>query len=346
MNLKPTIIRTDGGASVGFGHVRRCLTLARQLTRLDTDVQFLCDGPAAVHELIAAEGFQATPVDLPYDLEQTRRKIRETSAQIVIVDSYDLGEEYLAALSSEKIKVVAIDDLAQHRFPVDVVVNGSANASELQYAALPETQFLLGTAYALVREEFVADSRRQCSGFVRRVLVTMGGSDPWQLTPRVVGWIREILPSVKVDVILGPLVEQKSAAARECQSVSGVEVHSSPTRVDELMRRADLAVSGGGQTCYELAATGTPTMAICVAENQRGQLSALSREGGLEVAGSADDPDLGLNLKTKLFNLAGDFDQRRKMAAKGLQLVDGKGAKRVAGAIMNLAESRCCQAAS
>ena len=52
-------------------------------------------------------------------------------------------------------------------------------------------------------------------------------------------------------------------------------VHSAPEDMRAIMATADLAVTAGGQTTYELAASGVPAVALCIAENQRPNLAAL-----------------------------------------------------------------------
>jgi spore coat polysaccharide biosynthesis predicted glycosyltransferase SpsG len=101
-----------------------------------------------------------------------------------------------------------------------------------------------------------------------------------------------------------------------------------------LMLKADLAVTGGGQTTYELAATGTPAVAICIAENQRVSLKGLAEAGTLEFVGDAVDDDLELKLKSALTGLGGDPKRRQTMSERGQRLVDGRGAERVAQEIV------------
>jgi UDP-2,4-diacetamido-2,4,6-trideoxy-beta-L-altropyranose hydrolase len=337
------VFRTDAGVKIGFGHVRRCMTLGRALAHLGADVRFLCNGPPVIQELILARGFPSETVDGNSDLEQTTKMLGEHKAHMVIVDSYDLREDYLAGLRSGGWSVVAIDDLATHPFPVDLVVNGAANASELHYSALSHTQFLLGPRHILLREEYGEALDRQAGQSVRTVLVLLGGSDPCSLTGKLIRWIRKALPNAAIDAVIGPLFENPYAVEQISQQVGNVRLHVMPKRLRELMTRADLAVSGGGQTCYELAATGTPTLAVCTAENQRGNLSGLSRGGTLLVVGDADDPELETKLLGRLTKLADDPDCRQTMSLRGRQLVDGQGARRVAAAITSMAASVCAQ---
>src|SRR2546428_7754394 len=100
------------------------------------------------------------------------------------------------------------------------------------------------------------------------------------------------------------------------------------------MLRCDVAVTGGGQTTYELAATGTPAIAIKMADNQTGNVRGLSVRGTLVWVGDADDSDLEGKVTGALKDLANDKCKRDDMSRAGRALVDGLGTERVARAIL------------
>jgi spore coat polysaccharide biosynthesis predicted glycosyltransferase SpsG len=116
-----------------------------------------------------------------------------------------------------------------------------------------------------------------------------------------------------------------------------VVLHHAPGELLGLMTTCDLAVSGGGQTLYELAACGLPTVALCLADNQRGQLAALADQGALLPGGARDQGGLSspfADLGPAVTQLAGDLALRQRMSAIGQRLVDGQGTLRVADALL------------
>jgi spore coat polysaccharide biosynthesis predicted glycosyltransferase SpsG len=181
---------------------------------------------------------------------------------------------------------------------------------------------------------------------VRRVLVTLGGADVHGLAPQLVRVIDHALKDVAVDVVVGPFFANRDALADAARaSRARVALHDGGMDRAALMRGADVAVSGGGQTLYELAAVGTPVVAIQLAENQAWSLSHLAAIGTLVVAGAAAEPAMLDTVAGQLAALAGNPLRRKEMSACGLALVDGKGAERVAVAILGLcAEPRASRA--
>src|SRR2546422_523168 len=120
----------------------------------------------------------------------------------------------------------------------------------------------------------------------------------------------------------GPLSDD-DAGAQE-----GVTLHRGLCSLHGLMLRSDLAVTGGGMTVYECLAAGTPVVGVCLADNQRPNIDALSRAGLIESA----EP----SLEDAIRYLATDSALRRRMSGEGRRRVDGSGAERVADEIVRL----------
>lgn len=110
-------------------------------------------------------------------------------------------------------------------------------------------------------------------------------------------------------------------------------LHHSPANMRQLMVEADLAICGGGQTTYELAASGTPAVAIQIADNQSLTLEQLAIAGTLIHAGSVRDPDLAARVTAALTLLSSAPETRKALGYRGRALVDGQGATRVARAV-------------
>ena len=100
----------------------------------------------------------------------------------------------------------------------------------------------------------------------------------------------------------------------------------------ELMSHTDLAVSGAGSTCWELAFMGVPTCVIVAAENQHRIAMGLDREGFARNLGRSEDVTVEVIAKsvTKLMN---NRHLRQSMSENGRRLVDGLGLQRVLSAM-------------
>ncbi|HEY7371483.1 MAG TPA: UDP-2,4-diacetamido-2,4,6-trideoxy-beta-L-altropyranose hydrolase [Polyangia bacterium] len=330
--------RTTASKQIGFGHLRRCLTLAGELRRAGgaaASVYFWIDGDPAAVAVAAAAGFQARLVSGP-EPDATAALLDAGELDTLVVDSYAVTPASFSAWRPRAGALVVIDDLADRELDVDVVVNGSPYAAQLSYRTAPDVVRLLGPRYALLRPIFRELPRRPAAPRVARVLVTLGGADPHSSTTAVVEVVQRALPGAALDVVVGPLfgpvpeLDRRGAGDRE-----RLRLHRDLDDLSPLMSAADLAVSGGGQTLYELAATGVPTVALCLADNQEPNIAALAGVSLLPAGRvEASAADRFRSVEEGCGRLAADPALRQRMSDAGRALIDGQGAARVADVIL------------
>jgi spore coat polysaccharide biosynthesis predicted glycosyltransferase SpsG len=101
------------------------------------------------------------------------------------------------------------------------------------------------------------------------------------------------------------------------------------------MVKADIAISGGGSTCWELACLGLPNIIIYVApDNQQAIVEKLDKEGiaiNLGWFRKVNETDITTTVE-KLIN---NPDKRQKMSRNGKRLVDGKGVTKVVKIVLD-----------
>jgi RimJ/RimL family protein N-acetyltransferase len=102
----------------------------------------------------------------------------------------------------------------------------------------------------------------------------------------------------------------------------------------KIMLDSDIAVSAAGQTIFELAHVGVPTIAISIADNQKNNLTGWLKEEFL----LAEYTSQTVNLENRLqltFNAYKKREQRIKFATLGKKRVDGLGAKRIVQSLVD-----------
>jgi UDP-2,4-diacetamido-2,4,6-trideoxy-beta-L-altropyranose hydrolase len=306
------ILLTEAGRGVGLGHLRRCQALAAALTA----------SGAAVELLVTGQGWEPAPavaLDWLGDAPALRATLRARRPDAVIVDSYRADEALMRDLVTLVSRVVVVDDLADRALPVSIVVNGGWHAARLAYRTLPETLRLFGSQYALLDAAYADPARRAPGSGIRRVLVTLGGDADTGALMAVIAAVERVIPTAAVDVAVGSWTAPDLA-------VEGVTVHRGLASLRPLIVGADLVVSGGGMTLYECLATGASVVALAMADNQRPNVDEMARAGLIVAA----EPSLDATLA----RVASEPGLRRKLGALGREAVDGRGAPRVAVAIM------------
>lgn len=333
------VCRVDAGEEAGLGHLQRCLSLAEALGRRAAQVFFLAPELDEVRARIEARGFHLLSSSIDWMEPCSRRAAqsivdaaRAQRCDAVITDSYEIRDSHVRALRDAGLRVIAIDDLAVEPSSAHVVVNGAAGAAALPYRSFTgDTEFLLGPQFALLPAAF-ADVPPRTIGDVDRVLVLVGGSDPNGALARVVQAIDRVPGMFEIVVVLGPFAPSDAGATPNgCRH--NVRFVRAPRELLPLMRDADLAVSAGGHGLYELAALGTPTVAIRIADSQSHNVTQLAAHGVVRDGGRLGDAALGRRLAAAVTELL-DKSLRAEMSRAGRQLIDGRGAARVAEAVL------------
>ena len=200
----------------------------------------------------------------------------------------------------------------------------------------PYTQLLLGTHYAMLRREFWPwrTWTRDFPPRPRHILVTLGGSDPNNLTGQVLQAIEQLHdPEATFVIVAGANSPHYPALAKAAAtSTACIELRHDVKDMSALMAWADVAISAGGSTCWELAFMGVPNLIVILAENQRSSALRLAAEGVSQVLGWHEDLAPAIILE-KLRTMLEDLPRWKAMAHTGRSLVDGKGAERVVAAM-------------
>lgn len=327
---RPVIaLYADGGPAAGLGHVRRSLALAAALAPW-ADCRLLLHGDAeVVATLVQRAGLPCLPVSTERD--STLATVRTLGAAGLVVDSYSVSIPELEA-ALERVRLLAVvDDTGRFPVPGHLVVNSALGLDP------PErrdgTRYLLGPRFALLAPEFAEPPVRSWREGVRRILLVLGGATSASLMAALARVVRRALPEATLDVIVGPAGDIPAAVTAALAGLGGVILHAVPESIRALMLDADLAVTAGGVTLLELAATATPSVGVSVVSNQQANLAGLARGGALLLAGGAGDPGLPDALEAALTSLTADAGRRRALGERARQLVDGRGAARVAEAM-------------
>ncbi len=337
------VIRADGNSSIGAGHVMRCLALAQAWQALEGTVHIaVADTAPALETRLREEGIGvchiAAPPGSAMDAIQTIELARQLKAAGVVVDGYRFNANYHQTIKRAGLCLLVVDDYghADHYYG-DLVLNQNLSAEESLYASRePATQLLLGTQYAMLRREFLPwrGWRHTIVSTVRQVLVTLGGADPDNITGKIVTAMKQMrVPGLDVQVVVGPANPHLESLRQAAQNAAlRLRLLTSVNHMPELMAWADLAISAGGSTCWELAFMGVPTIALELAENQCSIARSLDRAGVVINLGSSRRVTEN-EIADTLAYLLPARERRQAMSISGQRMVDGDGASRVAGAL-------------
>lgn len=318
----------------------RCMSLAGELRARGAQACFVSlDLPAHLESLLQTQGHEIRrlPEALRGDeLADARATLDgEQGVTACVVDHYQLGQAWETAVMAHA-PVLALDDLGRPHASRWVLDQNHYANPLARYEALchAHVQRLLGPSFALLRSEF-ALARRQArirDGAVHHVLVFLGGMDADNLTAMVLQAIDLGLTSgVQVTVIAGASHPDLPGLQAWCDRRGQASLHVQVSDMTPYLLAADLAIGAGGSSTWERCACGLPTVAICLADNQREVILEGARAGFLW--GINHVPSSG-ELATVLKALSGAPGLVHHMSRQALKVTDAHGAGRVADLLM------------
>ncbi len=301
----PLLIRADGGARIGTGHLMRCFALAQAWARIDGGSVTLATAacPQFIEEKYLAAGFLVAKIGHG----EIAPILAGSAPSWVVVDGYGFDDRVEGQLKEAcGARMLALDDFGHATHAAcDLVLNQNLGPVPVGYAA---GGALCGTRYALLREEFMPWRKTGAPDrpLARSVLVTLGGADPGGRTGR----LAEALTATRRAI---PEIDCASGGADDM-----------PAR----MAAADLVVAAGGSTVWELALLRRPTAVISLAPNQEANVRALVERGAAMELGADDAANADA-----ILDLCADRRRRASLAERIGGLVDGFGAERVIDAM-------------
>ncbi len=351
--------RADASLTIGTGHVMRCLTLADILKKSGSECVFLSrDHPGNLHRVVQDRGYKVLSlgkvdlalvektkvgykdwlgVDVRADADDTRERLSCLSADWLIVDHYGLGSGWEQSIKECCGRIMAIDDLANRDHTVDALLDQNLGKTETDYEERvpPMCKLMIGPRYALLRPNFAAlrtkSLSRRGKGYLRKLLITMGGVDLEDATGRVLDALKGWGPaaSLRVTVVMGPNAPWRDKVRDQVRCLPfPTEVLVNVRNMETLMCEADLTIGAAGSTSWECCCMGLPALQLVVAENQRLIARAMNQAGAAE---SLSDWD-GLNdsLHRVMSQIWNDPAMLVRMSSAAAQVTDGLGAERIA----------------
>lgn len=344
--------RCDASVETGAGHVMRCLTLAQSLVALGADCRFITRAmPIGLIEKIQSAGCDLISLDKrgqplafseavsctsrEIDAQQTRAVLQEWGIDWLVVDHYCLDQQWERAQRSVSPKILVIDDLANRVHDCDVILdqNLGRSADDYREKVPAHCHVLIGPQFALLRPEFAAlreaTLRRRERPTLKRILVTMGGSDAHNATGAVLEALSACnLPQdVHLAVVVGSLSPWQASIQTQVGSIPyTATVVTDVTNMALQMANADICIGAGGISSWERCCLGLPSLVVTLAENQKSSIHALAEIGAAFSIG--DISSISENLPRAIDRIASPA-QLLSMISAASSVVDGLGASRL-----------------
>ena len=323
MNIE---ILTECGEQLGFGHLYRCLSLFQAIEERKIPVNLIVKSNSDLSPLLN---------NILFEYNNWFNNYNYNNNTIYIHDSISINQHGVNEICNNVDKIVFFDDFNRYKYSNSIVIDSTVSVNDnLNFKNLfDDVLYLLDTKYTALRKEFWNIDRRKVRESIKSLLITFGGSDVRNLCPKFLRLLVKSLPTVKKTVIVGPDFDNKSIIKNEADNNTELIFSPNSNQIKQCMINSDICIGSGGQTLYELASVGVPTIAIILGDNQVEDTIGWQKKGFLINAGWWHEN----NIEKKILNYINSITSkiiRQKMANIGQNSIDGNGSKRIVASII------------
>ena len=314
------IFRVDANKTIGFGHLTRCISIAKSLSNFE--VVF-----ASTEELESHLQNQLSVSFLKLNESQDIFNILEAS-DLVVLDGYQFDTEYYANIEQAGAKIIAIDDLASQVIPADLIINTAPRIEQGTYKSHLYTKYYTGLNYALLRPSFLELAREESNKKIRQsLMICFGGADPLNKTETALLAALSSGKFEEIHVVLGPAYVFQNTIDKISESHSKIKTHVNldESEMAELMRGCETAILPCSGILQEGLAAKMKVVSGYYIENQKHNYEEHLKLGSFVDAKefSSDDILAAIN-QLDAYSVPN-------------QLIDGKSIERIVRAIESLA---------
>jgi spore coat polysaccharide biosynthesis predicted glycosyltransferase SpsG/RimJ/RimL family protein N-acetyltransferase len=282
--------------------------------------------PPALEKTLRAAGIDVRPIDRTADAPYTAAEADRLKCAVVLVDHYELGPSWWAALPGQRRwRTAALNDFAEpiHR-EADLLISPRAGS-------LPGNEggrHISGPACLLIRDELKrAAAPKPASPRADNMLVMSGGADVRGVSPSIVKWLLNETEVACIRVIVGPAAANRGELESLAKNEARLHVVVSPESMRPHYEWADTAICPPSTTVFEALHHGIAVGLVVTADNQREVAAELLWQSAAVLLCDATGRDFTADAAAWTL-LSTDAPARSRLAFAGTELVDGRGADR------------------
>lgn len=326
------LFRVDGGKVWGIstGHITRMFLLARALDNKYKIIFVMKNYPDGV-DFIKDAGFDVETIDTKDEYDATLISLCEKlRPEKVVFDLYSNSYRVFFDYARKKsIQTIVFDVMNNCSGVPDVLINDSLVEKSTFYKHLVgATKLCLGLDYFLLdNPPSVMGIRRE----VRQIMLTMGGSDPANLTLNILQVLLKInaCADCSLNVVLGPLYQEKNEVFALVKNYQQIRVLEAPNNFLDILSKQDMVIIAAGRTLYECAYLGRPAIVAPSIEHESVISSLYAEKTGSINLGLWDAKMSPLKLGESIAAYKSNYALRCSMHTAGRALIDGRGKERI-----------------
>jgi UDP-2,4-diacetamido-2,4,6-trideoxy-beta-L-altropyranose hydrolase len=285
--LKNILFRCDSSSTIGLGHVKRCLLLAKRLKECDKNLKILFTTQKLygnINEEILKSGFSIYSIS-DNSVKMLDYFVKGLKTNLLVIDSYDIDYKFEEQLKIQNptLKILSFDDTINPHCS-DMVLNHGVQAQEKEYKRLvsKKTKLFCGSEYTLLRDEFLDAKRVKVTR--NSVAVILGGNDVLNLSSKIADLLLEINKKYKITII----TTSANQNLKELKQSKDIEVLVDINNIASVLASKSLVITASGGTLFEVLSLKKKFINIEVALNQK-VVDKFLKNKGIKTTIKAED---------------------------------------------------------
>lgn len=255
--INRVVIFTEGGDNIGFGHITRCSALYEELVGRDIKTIFVVYGNN-IDEILERKEY----INIDWkNIEFLKDFLKKDD--YIIIDSYLANLEIYSFISNNTKKCMYIDDNNRIKYPKGIILN-PVLYEDLEYKTT--NPILRGKDYIIVRKEFL--KKTEPLKKETDVLITLGGTDIRNLTPKLIKILQEINSNFNIAIVIGKAFDNKKEIEALKTDKISLFYNISAIEMRNLILKSKFVICGCGQSINEMLILKANFLPILIADNQ------------------------------------------------------------------------------
>ncbi len=257
---KNILFRCDASKKIGFGHIIRCLALAKEFVDKGHKVIF-CVRKKLGKEKIIKEGFKVIVACESKEFDYERWILSIVEKECIDIFIGDVRDNFsinaIRQLNVKKILTVAIDEISEYAKECDLCFYPPYSYVDKKvYRGI----IYQGFEYVMLRKEFYKPFKKKYSK-IPNILVMMGATDKYNLTLKIINK----LISYKKNINILTIVREDHQDFDIIKHLDErVKVYLNVEKMANFLQNIDIGIIAFGVSAYELLAMKIRAIHICL----------------------------------------------------------------------------------
>ena len=312
----------DSGKRYGLGNVNRCLSIAKVLSKNGHNPIFFISSKST-ELLIKDYGYKSILLNQLKNKTLISALIKKLKIKILIIDSKK-KEIIDFKFLKNKVKIVLIDNQNSTKY-ADLVVLPGVKEQFLN----PPANCLIGSKYIILNPNF---KKIKTSKLKNTIFISMGGSDKYDITSRIIKPLKKTKLDFSAFIILGKFYSNSKKIHHILQNDKRFILVDNPQNLHEIIAKCQFGIISFGITVYEAAALNIPTLVISHSFENHFSAKRIKQYGWFEYLGKYDN----INYSKVSEKIISKLTQKQKLKIKKSKLFDFKGPNRICKKILEL----------